>query len=95
MGECDAEQGRRLVQKRGFYKQGYWQKDEKQDQGSQYIKGKMDNRRPFGVFRGAKGGEQRRRTGADILSHNNRHGGTVGDLSRGRERLQNTDGGGA
>lgn len=42
----------------------------------------MDDGGASGIFGGAKGRKHRRRAGADILPHDDRHGCAVGDLSR-------------
>lgn len=45
---------------------------------------------PAGIFIGANGRKQRCNTGADILSHNDRDSGAIGDLPRAGQRLKDT-----
>ena len=61
--------------------------------GADEVEIQVDKGGALGVFVGARAGDQRRDGGADVLTHNDGHGGGKGDRPRGAERLQNTHAG--
>ena len=62
-----------------------------EDDGADDVEIEMDERRTLGVFVCTGRGDQSRDGGADVLAHDDRNGGGVGDSTRAGQRLQDTD----
>ena len=90
MGYCDAPLASSLPQQS---RSCHGTNDIKQDDTNRCtddIEVEVDQCCPAGIFIGANGRKQRCNTGADILSHNDRDSGTIGDLPRAGQRLKDT-----
>ena len=61
---------------------------EQEDDGADDVEIEMDEGRAFGVFVRTGRGDQRCNGGADVLAHDDGHGGGVGDSTRAGQRLQ-------
>ena len=90
MGYCDAPLASSLPQQS---RSCHGTNDIKQDDTNRCtddIEVEVDQCCPAGIFIGANGRKQRCNTGADILSHNDRDSGAIGDLPRAGQRLKDT-----
>ena len=93
MNDGDAEGVGGLVKERELDERVQPVEPAQKEDRADNVKIEMDEGGALGVFVGTGGGNQRCDGGADVLAHDDGHGGGVGDGAGAGQRLQDTDGG--